>query len=210
MAEVTHPAVAQVHGIESWRGHPFLVVEYLAGGTLADRLREGPVPEPDAVSIAAALAAALAALHVTGYVHGDVKPGNIGFTAGGSPKLLDFGLAREANSGGGAGGTLRYASPEVVSGQPADEADDVWSLAVVLYEMVAGEHPFAGEDTDADGVTERIRRRRIGRRGRRESDSAPPSAVLAFAVAILSPPRPARPATAQPFAESLRAVVAVG
>ena len=157
MAEVTHPAVAQVHGIESWRGHPFLVVEYLAGGTLADRLREGPVPEPDAVSIAAALAGALAALHETGYVHGDVKPSNIGFAADGSPKLIDFGLAREANSGGVAGGTLRYASPEVVSGQPAAEADDIWSLAVVLYEMVAGEHPFAGDDTDAVGVTERIR-----------------------------------------------------
>ena len=165
MANLSHPAVAQVYGIESWRGRAFLVVEYLPGGTLADRLRRGPVAEREAVSIAAALAAALAALHAGGYLHGDVKPSNIGFTATGSPKLLDFGLARGANDGATlVGGTLRYASPEVLSGRPADEADDVWSLCVVLYEMTAGEHPFAGGGVDE--VTRRIRRRRVGRRGR--------------------------------------------
>ncbi len=99
MAELSHPAVAQIYAIESWQDRPFLVVEYLAGGTLADRLRRGPVPAPEAVSITDALADALAALQDAGYLHGDVKPSNIGFTAGGSPKLLDFGLAREANGG---------------------------------------------------------------------------------------------------------------
>ena len=62
----------------------------------------------------------------------------------GLPKLLDFGLAREANDADTQGGTLRYLSPEVLSGRPATEADDVWSLCVVLHEMVAGAHPFAG------------------------------------------------------------------
>ena len=95
MATVTHAAVAQIHGIESWRGKPFLVVEHLAGGTLADRLRQGPVPATEAVSIAMVLSDALATLHRAGYLHGDVKPSNIGFTSEGSPKLLDFGLARE-------------------------------------------------------------------------------------------------------------------
>ena len=75
------------------------------------------------------------------------KPSNIGFTAGGSPKLLDFGLARGAGSAA-TGGTLRYASPEILSDRPAAEGDDVWSLCVVLYEMVSGEHPFAGGSTD--------------------------------------------------------------
>ena len=106
MATVTHRAVAQIHGIESWRGRPFLVVEFLPRGTLADRLRRGPVPAPRALDIAALLADALAAVHEAGYLHGDVKPGNVGFASDGSPKLLDFGLAREANDATGLGGTL--------------------------------------------------------------------------------------------------------
>ena len=103
MATVTHRAVAQIHGIESWRGRPFLVVEFLPRGTLADRLRRGPVPAPRALDIAALLADALAAVHEAGYLHGDVKPGNVGFASDGSPKLLDFGLAREANDATGGG-----------------------------------------------------------------------------------------------------------
>ena len=181
MAELTHPAVAEVYGSESWRGRLFLVVEYLSGGTLADRLRSGPVPGREAVS----MTDALAALHAAGYLHRDVKPSNIGFAADRSPKLLDFGLAREANSGG-AGGTLRYASPEVLSGRQAGEADDVWSLCVVLYEMVAGEHPFAGDGVDE--VSQRIRRRRVGHPDHVTSDSGPPSAVLVFAASVLRLP----------------------
>ena len=208
MADVSHPAVAQVHGIESWRGRAFLVVEYLAGGTLADRLRRGPVGEREAVSIATALVDALAALHEAGYLHGDVKPSNVGFTASGSPKLLDFGLARGARDGAIVGGTLRYASPEVLRGHPADEADDVWSLCVVLYEMATGEHPFAGDGVEE--VTRRIRRRRVGRHGAPLVAGGTTSAAAAFAASVLSAARPARPATAQAFAEGLRAVVGDG
>ena len=97
MARVTHPAVAQIHGVESWRGCPFLVVEFLSGGTLADGLRGGRVTESQAAATAAALAEGLAALHRAGYLHGGVKPSNNGFAADGTPKLLDFGLARAAN-----------------------------------------------------------------------------------------------------------------
>ena len=207
MAELSHPAVAQIHAVESWRGRPFLVAEYLAGGTLADRLEGGPVPEREAVSVAGTLAGALAALHEAGYLHGDVKPGNIGFTADGSPKLLDFGLAREANDAGVVGGTLRYASPEVLSGRPAEEGDDVWSLAVVLYEMASGEHPFARRGDSPGEVTRRIRRRRVGRAGRR-LDPGPQSPAAAFAASVLSAPRPLRPATAQAFAAALRGAMA--
>ena len=208
MTNLSHPAIAQVYGIESWRGRPFLVVEYLAGGTLADRLRRGPVAEREAASIAAALADALAALHEAGCLHGDVKPSNIGFTESGFPKLLDFGLARGADDGGAiAGGTLRYASPEVLSGRPADESDDVWSLCVVLYEMATGEHPFAGGGVDE--VTRRIRRRRLGRRGG-SAECRPPSPAAAFAASVLAASRRARPATAAAFAEALRAVVGDG
>ena len=204
MADVTHPAVAQIYGIESWRGRPFLVVEYLAGGTLADRLRRGPVPGPEAVTMTAVLADALAALHDAGYLHGDIKPSNIGFTSDGQPKLLDFGLAHEPQDGGITGGTLRYVSPEVLSGQPAEEADDVWSLCVVLYEMVSGAHPFGGEGIDE--VTEAIRRRRVGGRGRSSAGSGAATAVTGLAASVLSAVRWERPATASSVAAKLREI----
>ena len=203
MATVTHRAVAQIHGIESWRGRPFLVVELLPRGTLADRLRRGPVPASRALDIAALLADALAAVHEAGYLHGDVKPGNVGFASDGSAKLLDFGLAREANDATGLGGTLRYLSPEVLSGRPADEGDDVWSLCVMRYEMVSGEHPFAGDG--ADEVRDRIRRQRLAR-GAPAAGSDPSAAALAFAASVLTARRPARPATAHAFADRLRRV----
>ena len=201
MATVTHAAVAQIHAIESWRGRPFLVVEYLARGTLADRLRRGPVPPEAAVSIAAALGDGLTALHRVGYLHGDVKPSNIGFTSSGSPKLLDFGLARQAKDGN-TGGTLRYMSPEALAGGPAEEADDSWSLCVVLHEMVAGRHPFM--DGDVDVVIDRIRHRRITPDARPESGSERSWAVLAFTASTLSAPRSERPATARAFTDALR------
>ena len=164
------------------------------------------MPEEEAVRTAAALADALAALHDAGYRNGYGKPSNIGFTAGGSPKLLDFGLARGAGSAA-AGGTLRYASPEILSDRPAAEGDDVWSLCVVLYEMVSGEHPFAGGS--ADEVARRIRRRRIGRPGAAAGEG-PPTPVIAFAAATLRGARSARPATARAFAAALRSAAADG
>ena len=203
MARVTHPAVAHIHGVESWRGRPFLVVEFLPRGTLADRLREGLVPAPRAAEVTNALAEGLAALHRAGYVHGDVKPSNIGFTADGTPKLLDFGLARVANDATVAGGTLRYLSPEVLDGRAAGEADDVWSLCVVLYEMVVGEHPFAGGGAAA--VADRIRHRRL-RRGAGGAETS--SALVSFAASVLSASRSARPATARGFAVVVRQALA--
>ena len=200
MARVTHPAVPQIHSVESWRGRLFLVVEFLPGGTLADRLRRGPVPTAGAAEMTAALADGLAALHRHGYVHGDVKPSNIGFTADGAPKLLDLGLARAADDATVAGGTLRYLSPEVLDGRPAAAADDVWSLCVVLYEMVTGEHPFAGGGVEA--VADRIRHRRLRRNAPSSGGSEEPP-VSAFAASVLTAPRSARPATATAFIAAL-------
>lgn len=205
MATVTHPAVAQIHTIESWRGRPFLVVELLAGGTLADRLERGPVPAPEAVSLAAPLAEGLAALHEAGYLHGDVKPSNVGFTSDGAVKLLDFGLARETGDADALAGTLRYLSPEVLSGHPAEEGDDVWSLCVVLYEMVSGRHPFGSGD--AAEVADRIRRRRLDG-SESPGGPEPMPAVLAFAESVLTGARSTRPATAATFGEALRRAAA--
>ena len=160
MAAVTHPAIAQIHGLETWRDRPLLVVEYLLGGTLADRLDRGPLPGAEAVGVAVTLCEALTALHDVGYVHGDVKPSNIGLASDGSVKLLDFGLARLTDDRDQpAGGTLPYMSPEVLTGGAAAEADDVWSLCVVLYEMIAGRRPFLGDGADEVAVC--IRRQRI-------------------------------------------------
>ena len=201
MARVAHPALAEIHGVESWRGRPFLVVEFLRGGTLADRLRDGPVPEPEAVAVSVRLAEALAALHAAGYLHGDVKPSNIGFTADGLPKLLDFGLARGPNDATVAGGTLRYLSPEVLDGRPADEADDVWSLCVVLYEMVSGAHPFAGDGFDE--VVNQIRNQRSSHGPPPVTGSEMSVPVAALAASMLTASPSARPTTARAFAEIL-------
>ena len=207
MATVTHPAVAEIYGIESWRGRPFLVVEFLPRGTLADRLRRGPVPARSAVSIADRLSGALAALHEAGYLHGDVKPSNVGFTWNGAPKLLDFGLARESDAPATGGGTVRYLSPEVLSGRPTEEPDDVWSLCAMLFEMVSGEHPFAVSGDDVERVADRIRRRRLAGGARSAAAGSDAAAVVAaFAASVLTARRSARPATARAFAEALRGV----
>ena len=208
MAAVTHPAIAQIYGLETWRDHPLLVVEYLPGGTLAARLDREPLRCADAVGVAVTLSEALTALHDAGYVHGDVKPSNIGFASDGAAKLLDFGLARLTNAPGQpAGGTLPYVSPEVLSGRSATEADDVWSLCVVLYEMVAGRRPFIG--AGADEVAACIRRQRIpstaGVVEEAERSGSPSSArLIGFVVRFLTAGRSVRPATARAIADALR------
>ncbi len=103
------------------------------------------------------------------------------------------------------GGTLAYQSPEVLSGRAADEADDVWSLCVVLHETVSGEHPFAGGDIEE--VADRIRRRRLapGAGSALGADSS--SRVLAFTASMLASPRSARPATAHAFGQALAEIL---
>ena len=208
MAAVAHPAIAQIHGLETWRGRPLLVVECLQGGSLAARLARGPLPGAKAVGVVLTLSEALTALHEAGYVHGDVKPSNIGFTSDGAPKLLDFGLARLTHDHDQpAGGTLAYLSPEVLSGCAAAEADDVWSLCVVLYEMVAGRRPFMGDG--AEEVAAGIRRQRLrSAPAEVEYPERPvsPSSVklMRFVASVLTADRSARPATARAFAAALR------
>ncbi|HVO11399.1 MAG TPA: protein kinase [Vicinamibacteria bacterium] len=94
MARLQHPNLAVVHAMESWRGAPVLVLEYLAGGTVAERIRDRPLPVGDVVALGVVVAEVLHTLHRAGYLHRDVKPSNIGYTAGGVAKLLDFGLVR--------------------------------------------------------------------------------------------------------------------
>jgi hypothetical protein len=169
MAALIHPNLALIFGAETWRRTPVLVMEFLDGGTLADRLRRGRLPIDEAVALARTLAGALAALHGAALVHGDVKPSNIGFTAGGVPKLLDFGLARlrereapddrlafaaDDRSLSAVGGTPLYLPPEAFGGARPSAAFDLWALAVVLFESLAGANPFAAPTLE--GVRRRI------------------------------------------------------
>jgi hypothetical protein len=165
MAAVAGPHLATIHALESWRGIPILAVEYLAGGTLAARTAR-PQAWADVRAVAVAMGQALAAMHARGLVHSDVKPSNIGFTSDGTPKLLDFGLARlarlpETASGDStqreswlssdAGrwmGTLLYLSPERLRGRTPYPSDDLWALSISLLECLLGRHPLRGSEEE--------------------------------------------------------------
>ena len=150
MAALSHPQVAVLYGTETWRGTPVLVMEYLAGGSLAARLAHGPLAPRAAIRMTLALAAALAHAHAAGWYHGDIKPSNIGFTESDAPKFLDFGLSRAwADAGPPSAGTLPYLAPEVLRGAAGGPALDLWALCVVLFESVAGVHPFLDGATTA-------------------------------------------------------------
>ncbi len=198
MAALAHPAIAQVYGLETWRGRPLLIVELLAGGTLAARLNRGPLSASAAVGVAVTVAEALAVLHRAGYLHGDIKPSNIGFTSDGAAKLLDFGLAHLTDDRNQpAGGTVLYTSPELLAGGAAGAADDIWALCVVLYEMVAGRHPFIGGDRNT--VIDRIRRQQIQPGGEPGDDAS--STLISVVSAILTARPSERPATARAFTD---------
>ncbi len=167
LAALNHPNVAQIYGVEETGGSRALVLELVEGPTLADRLGQGPVPFPEALSIARQIALALQAAHAAGVVHRDLKPANVKVRGDGTVKVLDFGLATaldtppgpEADPAGSPAltasvtrmgpdlvmGTPAYMSPEQAEGRPTDTRGDLWSFGVVLYEMLAGERLFAGE-----------------------------------------------------------------
>jgi serine/threonine protein kinase len=184
MARVAHPTLATIHGVETWCGSPVLVIELLEGGTLAERLRRGPLAADEAVFITSQILRCLAHLHAQGLVHRDIKPGNVGFTAGGQVKLLDFGLAAaldepsrptaEMATTGHAGvlpwaeesrsadvaGTPLYLPPEAFAGGRPSPSFDLWAAAVVLYEAIAGRHPLHA-DGSLTGVLSAVRRSQI-------------------------------------------------
>jgi predicted ATPase len=149
-AMLDHPNVATVFEIgESDDGRMFIAMAYYDGETLRERLERAPLGREEAVAIAVDVARGLAAAHAQGLVHRDIKPGNLLVTADGRVKILDFGLAERADpdrtKSTHAMGTLAYMSPEQARGETVDARTDLWSLGVVLYEMLARRRPFAGD-----------------------------------------------------------------
>jgi serine/threonine protein kinase len=160
-AALAHPNVAALYGYGESEGRPFLVLEYLPGGTLEERLRPGePLADAQTAAIASELAAALAYAHARGVVHRDLKPANVLFDGEGRAKIADFGIARvhDAHTLTEAGtvlGTAAYIAPEQAAGEPAAPASDVYSFGVILYRMLTGRLPF-----EADSMSELVAKHR--------------------------------------------------
>jgi serine/threonine protein kinase/Tfp pilus assembly protein PilF len=182
---LNHPNILTVYEIGAEGDRQFIATEFIEGVTLRESLTRGRMDLHDALEIAMQVASALAAAHETGIVHRDIKPENIMLRPDGYAKVLDFGIAKLAlqqpapdspDVGTGAGlqtqsnlvvGTARYMSPEQMRGQQSDARSDIWSLGVVLYEMVAGIPPFS-DATTSDCIA-----------SIRKTEPAPLSGVLA-------------------------------
>ncbi len=153
LAKIQHPAVPRIHGWGNEGGELYFVSDLVVGADLKLEIqRQGPFPVSDACALVAIVADALAAAHAPGIVHRDVKPNNIMIASDGAVKLLDFGLARgkgvdfaTLTRTGTILGTPGYMSPEQFDGLDLDERTDVYSLGVVLFEMLTGRLPFTGQ-----------------------------------------------------------------
>jgi serine/threonine protein kinase/Tol biopolymer transport system component len=160
LASLDHPNIAGIHGLDESQGVTLLVMELVEGPTLSERLAHGPLPLEEFFAVARQIAAALGAAHALGVVHRDLKPANVKLRADGVVKVLDFGLARTVPADGDRGshsdanltqagmilGTARCMSPEQAKGRVVDKRTDIWAYGCILFEMLTGRAPFAGED----------------------------------------------------------------
>ncbi len=159
VGQLSHPSIITLHdmGIEESSQTPYLVMEFLDGQPLDRILDKGSIPFPKACAWAAEVASALGVAHRKGVIHGDVKPANMLITDDGRVKLMDFGMARLASHDSALtplAGTPAYWCPEQIVGKPQDARSDLFSLGIVLYEMVTGQRPF---DADSlQGICSRV------------------------------------------------------
>jgi serine/threonine protein kinase len=145
--QLDHPGIVKVLNTVKVGASHYVALEYIADGDLRSRLKRGRLPMRDAIKIALELADALARTHHLNVIHRDIKPENVLLAADGTPRLTDFGIAHVDSADhltqtGFVLGTIRYAAPEVVNGDPASKQSDIWSLGILLYEMLTGSLPF--------------------------------------------------------------------
>ena len=149
-AALSHPNICVIHEVGESEERPYIAMEYVEGETLRDKLKKGPIKPEEALAAAIQIAGGLAEAHHKGIIHRDIKSANIMVTEKGQAKVMDFGLAKLR---GGSSltkskttlGTVAYMSPEQARGEDLDARTDLWSLGVVLYEMMTGELPFRGD-----------------------------------------------------------------
>ena len=158
-SQLNHPGIVTIHEIGQADGTDFIVMERVEGRSLAEEIPPGGLPIERVLDVAGQIAAAVGAAHAAGIVHRDLKPANVIVTSAGRAKVLDFGLARvggghtsatrdatvAASTMGGIAGTIGYMSPEQIEGQPVGTRSDVFSLGIVMYEMITGDRPFRGD-----------------------------------------------------------------
>lgn len=154
ISQIDHPNVVTVHEIIQKGDANFLIMQFIEGDSLRTRLNNGQLDSHTALGVAADVAAGLDAAHRIGVIHRDVKPENIMIEPSGRSKVLDFGVARLIDRStltrkGRIVGTLPYMAPETIKGKPVDSRSDVYSLGVVLYEMLSGEVPLNDRDEAA-------------------------------------------------------------
>ena len=169
LASVNHPNIASIYDrLEGAKGRGYLVLEYVPGQTLAERMAEEPLRLEEALTIALQISEAVAAAHEHGVIHRDLKPSNVKVTPEGRVKVLDFGIAKAVSAGpsgeqsiatqaGKIIGTPAYMSPEQARGKSVDARADVWSFGCIMFEMFSGRVPFAG-DTVTDTLARVIER----------------------------------------------------
>jgi serine/threonine protein kinase len=150
IAALEHAAIVPVYDFGEEGGQPYLVMRLMAGGTLSERLEQGPLALSEVARIVQRIGSALDEAHRQGVIHRDLKPGNVLFDKYGNPFLSDFGIVRLAESeatltGKGTVGTPGYMSPEQIEGNMADNRSDIYALGVIVFEMITGQNPFAAE-----------------------------------------------------------------
>jgi serine/threonine-protein kinase len=160
IALLEHPAIVPVYDFGEEDGQPYFVMRFMTGGSLSDRLKNGPISVKEAARLFARLAPALDSAHAKGIIHRDLKPGNILFDQYGEPYVSDFGIAKltEAQAsvtGSAIVGTPAYMSPEQAQGEGVDGRSDIYGMGVILFEALTGQQPFQG-DTPMSVVVKHI------------------------------------------------------